>query len=107
MCGVQECDTWNSIAKVRSKAGQDRELVLEAFRKAAELAQTPQQKVWKQDLLTKCLQDATPLTIPLSLRSGWCAQSHIAVPSVPSLGCGGGGGDTLGGKTLPPPAGAP
>ena len=45
MCGVQECDTWNSIAKVHSKAGQDRELVLEAFRKAAELAQTPQQKV--------------------------------------------------------------
>ena len=45
MYGVQECDTWNSIAKVHAKAGHDREVVLEAFHKAAELAQTPQQKV--------------------------------------------------------------
>ena len=42
---VQECDTWNSIAKVHAKAGHSHEVVLEAFHKAAELAQTPQQKV--------------------------------------------------------------
>ena len=43
--GVQECDTWNSIAKVHARAGHSHEVVLEAFHKAAELAQTPQQKV--------------------------------------------------------------
>ena len=89
MCGVQECDTWNSIAKVHAKASHERELVLEAFRKAAELAQTPQQKVGskicRQNVCRTPPSHATPLTIPPSLLSGWCAQSHIAVPSVPTL----------------------
>ena len=101
--GVQECDTWNSIAKVHAKAGHSHEVVLEAFHKAAELAQTPQQKV-RGTMSAGC----TPLMTPPTLLPGWCAQSRIAVPSVPFIRCrGGGGGGTLGGETLPAVAGAP
>ena len=101
--GVQECDTWNSIAKVHARAGHSHEVVLEVFHKAAELAQTPQQKV-------RATMSAgySPLMTPPTLLPGWCVQSRIAVPSVPFIRRrGGGGGSTLGGETLPAVAGAP